>query len=58
MADLDVAVAEVGKVVQVGAAEAGGAHFDEDVGGGELGESAFFLEEGVKEATKRAAMRW
>lgn len=43
LADLDVAVAEVGEVVQVGAAEACGADLDEDVGGGELGESAFFL---------------
>lgn len=43
LADLDVAVAEVREVVQVGAAEAGGAYFDEDVGGGEGREGAFFL---------------
>lgn len=48
LADLDVAVAEVGEVVQVGAAEACGADLDEDVGWGELGESAFFLKEGVR----------
>lgn len=51
LADLDVAVAEVGKVVQVGAAEACGAHFDENVGGGELGESALFLGRRVLEYT-------
>lgn len=43
LADLDVAVAEVGEVVQVGAAEAGGLDVHEDVGGGQGGESAFFL---------------
>lgn len=48
LADLDVAVAEVGEVVQVGAAEACGADLDEDVGGGKLGESAFFLKECVR----------
>lgn len=41
---MDVAVAEVRVVVQVGAAEARGADADEDVGGGEGGEVAGFLD--------------
>lgn len=43
LADLDVAVAEVAEVVQVGAAEAGGLYGDEDFFWGEGGERSVFL---------------